>query len=498
MNIDDILKENEALKKALEQREAEILTLKEDIQNYRKVIFGKSSERRYFDSIAKEQASLFNEAENTLEEEAGSPALFADPETQKRGGRNPIPAEIPRDEETLPPDEERLTCRHCNSKLEKIGESVTEKLEIIPEKIVVRKIVRPKYICKCCESEPTEIIIKPLPKMLLPKAIPGAGFMAYAITNKFADRIPYYHFSKILSRIGVDVSRGDLSRWSIDVFDKHLENPMENLRRALFKTDYLQGDETPLQVLRNPGNRYMWVFHGNLAEKAVAYYHYRPTRSAEFLKEWLNEFSGVFQSDGFGSYDTHLKALPNVIHAGCNVHARRKFTECNTGPEVEHVLNEYSKLYKIESDLAKANAPPEKILAERKNKSLPILEGLRDKMNEWALKFRPSGNFGKAIRYFLDEYEKLVVFIDHPDVRPDTNLVENDIRPFAVGRKNWLFAGGETGARASAAFYTLVQIAGLNGWDPHKFLHDLFLRIEKTKGEIDLVDFIVSYSPVRG
>lgn len=487
LNIDEILIENERLK-------AKIQSLEEENQALRKAFFGKSSERRRFDATANEQSSLFNEAENTVLEEAKSPVLFAETEKQKRGGRNPIPSGIPRDEEKLIPNREKLICRHCNAKLEKIGESITEKLEIIPEKVVVKKIVRPKYMCKCCETEPAEIVTEPLPKMLLPKAIPGAGFMAYTITNKFADRIPYYHLSKMLTRGGIDISRWDLSRWSIYVFEKHLEGPLEELRKNLFRTDYLQIDETTLQVLSNPGTRYMWAIHGKLSDKKIAYFHYSPSRSAEFLKEWLKDFSGVIQTDGFESYDTHLNGLRNVIHAGCNVHARRKFTECDEGPEVKFILDKYSELYKIESDLAKANAPPETILAERKQKSIPILEDLRNKMNEWSLQFRPEGNFGKAVRYFLNEYEKLIVYIDHPQVRPDTNLVENDIRPFAVGRKNWLFAGSEAGAKASAGLYTLVQIANLNGWDPYRFFNDLFLEIEKVEGPVDLVDFI---TPVR-
>lgn len=497
MKASDLLEKIQSLEKALEQKEAKIQSLEEAIRILRKTIFGRSSEKRNFDAMAREQSSLFDEAENTILEEIKSPGLSFENEQQTRGGRNPIPPVITRIEEPLLPNEARLVCRHCQTKLKKIGEEVTEKLEIIPEKVYVRKIVRPKYKCPCCETEPTEIIIEPLPKTLLPKATPGAAFMAYAIKQKYFDRIPYYHYSKNLGYAGVDISRWDLSRWSIDVFEKHLEKPLELLRKALFQTDYIQGDETRLKVLQFSGTQFMWAFHGNLNEKKIVFFHYLDSRSAGFLKEWLKEFSGVFQSDGYGSYDTHLNPLPNVIHAGCNVHARRKFTECDPGPEVDHVLKEYSKIYEIESKLKKANAPPDEVLRVRKEKSLPIFQGLRDTINEWGLAFRPGGNFGKAIKYFLNEYDKLIVYIYHPHVRPDTNLVENDIRPFAVGRKNWLFSGNEAGAKASAGFYTIVQIANLNGWDPYQFLHDLFLTIEVTDTEIDLVDFISRYQPVH-
>ena len=485
------------LEKALEQKEAKIQSLEEAIRILRKTIFGRSSEKRNFDAMAKEQSSLFNEAENTILEGIKSPGLFSEKEHEKPGGRNPIPPVIPRIEEPLLPDEKKLTCRHCHTKLKKIGEEITEKLEVIPEKIYVRKIVRPKYKCPCCETEPAEIIIEPLPVTLLPKAAPGAGFMAYAIKQKYFDRIPYYHYAKNLGYAGVDISRWDLSRWSMDVFEKHLEKPLDSLRKSLFRTDYIQGDETRLKVLELSGTQFMWTFHGKLNEKKIAFYHYLDSRSAGFLREWLKDFSGVFQSDGYGSYDAHLNSMPNVIHAGCNVHARRKFTECEPGPEADHVLAEYSKLYKIESELEKANAPPDEILRVRREKSLSILQGLRDTMNRWGISFRPGGNFGKAVKYFLNEYEKLIVYIDYPHVRPDTNLVENDIRPFAVGRKCWLFSGNEAGARASAGYYTLVQTANLNGWDPYQFLLDLFLTIESAGSYIDLVDFISRYKPVR-
>lgn len=503
MTLDEIKEELNNLTKSLALSEARIKTLQEENSQLRKVLFGRKSERRFFDATATEQSSLFNEAENTVFEESKSPELSFEPESEKEkrkpGGRRPIPTSLPREQEDINPSPDKLICGHCHSDLKKIGEEITEKIEIIPQKFYVRKIVRPKYKCPCCETEPTEIIIEPLPEMLLPKAAPGAGFMAQVITSKFADRIPFYHVSKILARADLEVSRWDLSRWSMDIFEKHLEKPMEKLTEELFRTDYLQCDETRLRVLSLSGMQYMWVVHGKLDTVKVALFHFEPSRSAKFLTDWLKDFNGVFQTDGWGSYETHLGPMPHVKLAGCNVHARRKFTECESSPESEYVLNEYSKIYKIESDLEKANAPPDVILKTRKEMSLPLFEGLRSKMNEWALTFRPSGNFGKAVNYFLNGYDKLIVYIEHPNVRPDTNLVENDIRPFAVGRKNWMFSGNEAGAKASAAFYTLVQTANLNGWDPYLFLLDLFTAIENCDSDIDLVGFIKEYrTPVLG
>lgn len=478
--------------------EAVIRQLTEENAVLKKYMYGRRSEKRNFDSEAHLQSTLFNEAENTVFEDLKSPELSFETasggEKKKSGGRRPLPANLPRDTEELIPSENRLKCRHCSSDLKKIGEEVTEKIEVIPQKIFVKKIVRPKYKCTCCETEPAEIIIEPLPKMLLPKAAPGAGFAAYIITGKFADRIPFYHMSKILRRGDLDISRGNLSRWTINIFERHLESSFEKLTNSLLSTSYIQCDETKLQVLQKEGQQYMWAMHGKLENHTVALFRYEPSRSAKFLTDLLKDFAGVFQTDGWGSYNTHLGPMLKVIHAGCNVHARRKFIECEPSPESEFVIKQYRKIYKIESDLEKANAPPDMILKTRREKALPVFELLRSKMNEWALSFRPSGNFGKAINYFVNEYDKLIVYIEHPHVRPDTNLVENDIRPFAVGRKNWLFAGNDAGAAASAAFYSLVQTANLNGWDPHQFLLNLFTEIEKTGTEIDLTAFIKAYN----
>jgi transposase len=494
-----LLKKLADLEKTLADQIEMIRSLKEENAALKKYMFGSRSERRYFDKEAHLQSSLFNEAENTVLEEPNSPELsfqsLSEEEAKKKpGGRRPLPADLPRSTEEIKPADNKLKCRHCSSDLKKIGEAATEKLEIVPQKVFVKRIIRPKYKCTCCETEPAEIIMEPLPKMLLPKAAPGAGFAAYVVTGKFADRIPFYHMAKVLKRAELDISRADLSRWTIDIFEKHLASPLEKLTQSLFKTSYIQCDETRLQVLQKEGLQYMWAMHGRIGNRKIALFRYEPSRSAKFLTPLLKEFKGVFQTDGWGSYDTHLGPMPEVIHAGCNVHARRKFMDCEPSPESEFVIDQYSKIYKIESDLEKANAPPEVILETRREKAKPVFELLRSKMNDWALSFRPTGNFGKAVNYFINEYDKLIVYTDHPNVRPDTNLVENDIRPFAVGRKNWLFAGNEAGARASAAFYSLVQIASLNGWDPHQFLLDLFTEIENTDAEIDLGAFISNYS----
>ncbi len=476
---EDAMRAKDAVHEALRERDESILRLKDRVSYLERCLFSPKSERRKFDAITVEQSLLFNEVESSpldgIEPER-TDSLFTQVPShrRRRGGRNPLPAHLVRREILHDIPEEERKCAHGHV-LSRMGEEITEKLTIVPAKAYVERHIRPKYVCRKCEEEDATIRIAPLPKMLLPKAIPSADFMAFSITQKFADRIPFYHLAKVFTRSEIEISRDDLSRWTIQVFDLHLKGPVERLREELFRSSYLQLDETPLQVLRekdrsNTQKSFMHVAHGWIRGRPVALFHYEPTRSVRHLEEWLRDFSGVIQTDGFESYGSLLRGKANIVHAGCNVHARRKFVQCPEIRDAQYVISEYAKIYAIESMLEKEHASPERILEMRRKESLPILEGLRARIMDWILQYQKSGDMGKAMHYFIEQYDKLRAFIDHPEIRPDTNLVENDIRPFATGRKNWLFAGSPAGAEASAGFYSLVRIAELNGWDPFLFL----------------------------
>ncbi|WP_156469980.1 IS66 family transposase, partial [Leptospira alstonii] len=270
----------------------------------------------------------------------------------------------------------------------------------------------------------------------------------------------------ILQRSGVEISRSTLSNTAIQVYEK-LSPMIEDVRKELFKSKYLQIDETVLQVLNEEGKpntskSYMWVIRGSIREKPVVLYHYESSRSAKFLEEWIGDFGklnttlpmGIIQTDGYESYDSLLKTKSRILHAGCWNHARRKFFEIlkvdSKNAQAQWIVKEIGKLYAVESKAKEGKLSSEEHLRLRQSESKPIIHEIHSWMNKRIVEVAPKSSMGKALSYLAGQWEKLLIFLDHPHLQLDTNLVENDIRPFVVGRKNWLFSGCPQGATASA------------------------------------------------
>lgn len=478
----------EELKKIIifqRQKESEHL---DQIERLKIQLFGRRTEK--WSQIEIEQGSLFNEIESSLKEDSPDPkevSLFTPVKShnRKKTGRKPFPDYFPRIEilHDIPENEKTCSCGHV---LTRIGEEKSEKLDIIPAKVQIELHIRPKYACKHCEGTSNEnlpvVKIAPVPNQITEKSMLSSGFLAYTLTQKFADALPFYRQAGILQRSGVDISRTTLSNTAIQVYERL--NPMiEDLRKELFKSRYLQIDETVLQVLNEPersntAKSYMWVIRGFIREKPVVLYHYEPTRSAKFLEEWISDFEGIIQTDGFESYDSLLKVKPKILHGGCWNHARRRFFEIlkldSKNSQAEWIVKEIGKLYAIESKAKEANLNSEEHLRLRQSESKLVVNEIRSWMNKRIIEIAPKSSMGKALGYLAGQWEKLLIFLDYPELQLDTNLVENDIRPFVVGRKNWLFSGCPEGATASAGFYSLVQNAKISGKDPYAYLRDLF------------------------
>ncbi|EKO60613.1 putative helix-turn-helix domain of transposase IS66 [Leptospira kirschneri str. H2] len=318
--------------KLLKQKESEHL---DQIERLKIQLFGRRTEK--WSQIEKDQGLLFNEIESSLQEDVPEPESLFTPvksHTRKKTGRKPFPDYFPRIETLHDISEAEKTCA-CGHTLSRIGEEKSEKLDIIPAKVQVEVHIRPKYACKHCEGTSDETLpvvkIAPVPAQIAEKSMLSSGFLAYTITQKFADALPFYRQVGILQRSGVDLSRSALSNAAIQVYEK-LSPMIEDIRKELFKSKYLQIDETVLQVLNevekpNTSKSYMWVIRGFIREKPVVLYHYESSRSAKFLEEWISGFEGIIQTDGFESYDSLLKAKLKILHAGCWNHARRRFFE---------------------------------------------------------------------------------------------------------------------------------------------------------------------------
>lgn len=449
--------------------------------------FGRTSEK--IPEAALGQRTLFDEAEVVTREAVQSDApntVRVDGYVRNKVGRKPLPADLPREEKIIDlPEEEKI--HSCGKTMVCIGEEVSEKLCVIPQKMFVEKTRRKKYACPCEGADTVNdsaVRIAPMPAEILPKSQASASLLAYIITSKFCDALPLYRLESIFSRAGVDIPRQNMSFWIMSLYDRI--SPLRNAMLTDIRGGPLIGiDETPVQVMKEPGRKnttksYMWVACGTPQGKRVVLYTYAPTRSAATAVEILGDFHGTVQCDGFSAYNVLLKN-DNTVRAGCWAHVRRKFVDAKKAAPKESLADEMismiGELYGIEQEAIERGCAGEELRVFREERSLPIIIRIRAWLDEKSIIVTPSSTLGKAIRYALNEWNTLTVYLHNGHVRIDNNHVENAIRPFVLGRKNWLFSGSPHGAHASALFYSLIETAKANGLEPHAYLSHLFDRL---------------------
>jgi transposase len=341
-----------------------------------------------------------------------------------------------------------------------------------------------------------------MPKLPIPKSLATPSLLAHVATSKYVDGLPLYRQEKIFARLGVDLSRGTLASWMVKMGEL-VEALVERIRGEIRSGSFVQADETPFQVLKEPGKSpqsqsYLWVLRGGVREHPLVYYEYDPSRSAEVPKRLLRGFQGFLQTDGYEGY-TALGAEPGIVHVGCWAHTRRKFDEALRGQgkskkkgsrrtakesRARQALSQIQALYRIERELKEASA--EERHAARQARSKPLLEKLRLWLDASIDSVPPQSLTGKALHYMDGQWPKLVRVLDDGRIPLDTNLVENAIRPFVLGRKNWLFADTVAGARASANLYSLIETAKANRIEPWAYLRDLFEKLPAATEWADL------------
>lgn len=475
---------------AIEERDAEIAQLREYVRLLKSQRFGARSEK-----TPREQLGLFNEAEVlAASAEDEEPAVEVAAHRRTRRGRRPLPAWMPREEIVHDLPEEEKVCPHDGQRLVEIGRESSEQLEFVPATARVLIHVRPKYGCPTCR---TGVRIAPLPSQPIPKSLASPSLLAYVAVSKYADALPLYRQEQILGRIGIDLSRATLASWMVRAGE--LLQPLVNLmREEILNSGFVQCDETRFQVLREPGKRaqslsYVWVQRGGPQDHPLVLYEYDPSRSAEVPKRLFEGFRGILQTDGYEGYGA-LGREPGIVHVGCWAHARRKFVEALQGAgrsrkkggkrnpvksKAEAGLRFIQKLYAIERNAADATA--EERLRLRQERSLPVAHALRRWLEEAKEAVVPQSLTGKAVAYLEAQWPKLARVFDHGQVPLDTNAVENAIRPFAVGRKNWLFADTVAGAEASANLYSLIETARANRIEPWAYLQHIFAELPKAR-----------------
>lgn len=438
--------------------------------------------------VHSDQLGLFNEIEElAIEDNSDQDEDHEEKETityerSKNKKRPRLPENLPRKDVIIDLAEKDKFCVHDGTTLEKVGEEVSEKLEIIPAKVFVERTIRYKYACPCCDEG---MKTAPVPVTLLPKTMASPSLIAYIIVAKFMDALPLYRQEKIFARIGAILTRQAMARWLIWVSEKLM--PLYNLLQDdLLARDYLQMDETTTQVLREENKKatsksYMWVRYAP-GKKPIILYDYAPSRSGQVPIELLEGFKGRLQVDGYDGY-SQVCEVNNLIRMGCMDHARRKFFDAFKTSGAKDIgkrgLSFFKKLYELEEKIEKL-LPNEK-LKIRMEKAKPILEEMKVWVDEKRPKVTPKSVGGKAINYFFNEYQYLIRYLEDGKLNISNCGVENKIRPFAIGRKNWLFSTSVEGAKASAMFYSLIETAKANNVEPFDWLKDILEKLPHAK-----------------
>jgi transposase len=491
----------DALKSANARLEQQVSYLLEQMRLARRRQFGTSSEKSEYDA---EQLNLFNEAEFFA---APKPDVV-EPELELierhyRRKRRELPGKLPEDlpvevVEHVLPEDERI-CLVCEGPLHVMGkETVRRELKLIPAKAVVVEHVRCAYACRCCERTDIAVpVVKaPMPKPVIPGSFASPEAIAHILTQKFVMGLPLYRQEQDWKRQGIELHRETMSNWLLKATEAYLEPLYEALKQRLLSQRCLHADETGLQVLREPGKAaqsksYMWLYRtSGDADYASILYEYQSGRGAAHIKRFLGEWKGYLHTDG---YDAYHSLEPQITVVGCWAHARRKFDEAikvlpeksrkDSGAMEGMVFCD--RLFALEKQLA--DLSQEQRHEARHKLARPIL----DEFRTWLLRQNVGKSaFGKAVTYTLAQWKYLERYLLDGRLEISNNRAERSIKPFVIGRKNFLFANTPRGAKASAVMYSIVETAKENGLNPYEYLVFLFREMPGRAPDAPTEDFL--------
>ncbi len=353
-----------------------------------------------------------------------------------------------------------------------IGQEVTEELEYQPGKLYVNRYIRPKYV----SADNMTILIAPMPERPLPKAIAGPGLLAQIVIDKYVDHLPLYRQQQRFSREKINIPYNTITDWVSNTC-KLITPLYDALQKEVLASDYLHADETPIKVLdkdrKGETHRgYFWVYHNSLQDMVL--FDYQPGRGREGPLELLQNFRGHLQTDGYAAYNI-FNTQRDVTLLHCMAHARRKFIEAqpNDRQRADYVLNQIQQLYQIERKATEQKMSELQVLELRQQEALPILEHLSKWMQQAYIEVLPKSAIGKALAYSIERWKQLMIYTTDGKLNIDNNPVENCIRPVAIGRKNYLFAGSHEAAQRSAMLYSLMGTCKLNDINPFDWLKNV-------------------------
>ncbi len=460
----------------LASRDAEIEQLKLLIAKLRRMQFGRKSEK--VERQIEQLQLRLDELEASRAERASSAAT---PETHRatKPVRRPLPEHLPRETRQILP--KQTVCPDCGGELKRLGEDVSEMLEWVPASFKVIRQVRPKVACGRCDK----IVQAEAPSRPIARGLAGPGLLAHVLVSKYCDHLPLYRQEEIYEREGVELDRATLADW-VGGASGLLQPLVEALRHHVLSATKLHVDDTPVPVLA-PGlgktklGR-LWAYvrddrpAGDATPPAV-WFAYTPDRKGEHPKAHLSSFTGTLQADAYAGFD-QLYETGRIREAACWAHVRRKFYDlhvAHNSPVAQEALRRIGELYAIEGDIR--GRQPEERRQVRRERSHPLLESLKQWLEETLVKLSRKSDTAQAVRYALGLWEALRRYVDDGRLEIDNNAAERALRVVALGRKNYLFAGSDRGGESAAAIYSLIGTAKLNNVDPETYLREVFSRI---------------------
>jgi len=493
-----------ASKARIQHLEAQVNWFKEQFKLAKHRQFGPSSEKM---SALSQTELLFNEAEATLDSmptEAEPKTITYTRKPKSTGHREEMLADLPTEviEYKLP--EEEQTCSQCGGHLHEMSTQVREEIEFIAAQVKVVKHVQSVYGCRNCEKNEISvpIVTAPAPKAIIAKSLASPSAIAYVMSQKYVEAMPLYRQEKHFERMGINLPRTMFSNWVIKGGEM-LEPIYNRMHELLLELDILHADETPLQVLKEPGRAaqsksYLWLYRSGRYAPPIVCYEYREGRGGEHPVRFLDGFAGYLHADGWHAYDD----VKTATLIGCWAHARRKFCDALLVVPKEHrdapalvaniAIAKIKRLYEIEDELR--DATPEERLRVRQMRSKPIVDDFKEWFESESKLVLPKSALGTAFTYCKNQWPKLIRFLKDGRLEIDNNRAERSIKPFVIGRKNWLFANTPRGAKVSALIYSIVETAKENGLNPFDYLKYLFERIKMIDpADISTIDSLMPW-----
>lgn len=468
-----------------EELVAENLRLKAELAELKRLIFGRKSERFVPDQAAAVagQLNLFVQHDyEGAEEKTVLQAVEAHSRKKARPKRLKLPDDLPVVEVRIEPHPDEV------EGWVKIGEEITEELDYVPGVLRINRYIRPKYARpkseQSADTEGNNIFIAPLPSRVIDKGIPSAGLLAYILVSKFIDHLPYHRIIQIFKRAGMEIPASTVNGWVAKCVD--LLRVLYLYHKArIMECAYLMADETKIRVLKvlNGANKkgkahqgYFWVYYDPGGKQVL--FIYDPGRAGKYPREHLHGFQGHLQTDGYSVYDA-FDQTEAITLVGCMAHIRRKFEKALDNDKVRatHVLTKMQDLYAIETEAREQGYSHQQRKDLRQQKARPIMDQLKAWLVENRNQVLPKDSIGEAITYASNRWKYMERYLHDGKLEIDNNLVENAIRPVAIGRKNYLFAGSPQGAEWAAIIYSLLASAANCGHNPAEYLKDVLLRL---------------------